>query len=247
MFRDCELCPDMIILPAGTFQMGPLPNDPEHRWHGPQRTVSIGRFAVGRFEVTNEEWRPCISVSGCPPAFRPGTMVSRGNGSALPEEEVYGAPRQPVVGVSWDEAQVYAAWLSRRTGKVYRLLSEAEWEYAARAGTTGPFYSGESVTSAQANIEYGGVTSPVGAYPANPFGLFDTIGNAYEWTQDCYSEGYAGAPADGSAFERPNCEHRVYRGARSNMLFMDRHYVRWHFPSDSGGMDSGFRIARALE
>ena len=212
VFRDCPQCPEMVVVPAGSFTMG-SPSSEKYRRdaEGPQRRVTIGSaFAVGKYEVTFAEWDACASSGGC--------------GGYRPSDSGRGRGKRPVINVSWNDAKGYVGWLSRKTGKEYRLLSESEWEYAARAGTTGPFHTGGTISTDQANYNgnyvYGngrkGVyrekTVPVGSFGGNGFGLHDMHGNVWEWVEDCYNESYAGAPSDGSAWESGNCGGRVLRG-----------------------------------
>ena len=140
-FRDCNVCPLMMVLPAGTFMMGSPPNEAMRSGdEGPLHEVSIAkRLAVGRFEVTFDEWEACQADGGC--------------GQYKPSDDGWGVGRRPVVNISWADAKAYATWLSKKTGKEYRLPSEAEWEYAARAGTTTPFSTGRTITSDQANFD----------------------------------------------------------------------------------------------
>lgn len=211
-FRDCADCPEMVEIPAGQFMMGSPANE---AWRsddeGPQRKVTIDKaFAVGKYEVTFGEWDACVAGGGC-------------NGYS-PTDETWGRGRQAVFNVSWDDAQAYVQWLSKTTGKTYRLLTEAEWEYAARAGATTPFSFGAKIRPDQANYNslkaYGGGPTgepqdrivAVGMYPANRFGLHDMHGNVSEWVEDCYSDSLASNPADGSAAAAADCEKRVVRG-----------------------------------
>ena len=212
VFRDCAECPELVILPAGSYMMGSPPGEKErHDDEGPRHRVRISRpFAVGRYEVTFSEWEACRRAGGC----------SRGPGDAG-----WGRGNRPVINVGWTDARKYVRWLSRKTGKRYRLSSESEWEYAARAGTTGPFHHGSTISTEQANYDgdyaYGsgrkgrhrGRTTPVGSFPPNGFGLYDVHGNVSEWVEDCRHDDYSGAPSDGSAWIRSgNCRHRVLRG-----------------------------------
>ena len=200
-FRDCAECPLMVEVPSGSYVMGSPPTE-QGRWssEGPQHRVTIGyRLAVGVYEVTFAEWDACVADGGCN-GYRP---YDRG----------WGRGARPVIHVSWVDAQAYVGWLSRKTGRRYRLLSESEWEYVARAGTTTRYHTGDTITSSQAN--YGqsvGRTVEVGSYPANAFGLHDVHGNVWEWTQDCWNGSYRGAPADGSAWESGDCARRAFRG-----------------------------------
>ena len=208
-FSDCKGCPEMVTVPAGKFVMG-SPADEKYRGSEDQHTVTIAKpFAVSRFEITFDQWRACVADKGCP---------------AQDEDEGWGRGRRPVIHVQWNDAHAYAAWLSRKTGKHYRLLTEAEWEYAARAGTTTPFAFGPTLSSAQANFDASTRTDmnpkglnrqktmPVGSFAPNAFGLYDMHGNAWEWVQDCWNDEYVGAPADGSAWETGICSGKVLRG-----------------------------------
>ena len=172
---------------------------------GPQRTVTIARqFAVGRFPVTFDEWDACAADGGC-------------NGYK-PSDEGWGRGRRPVINVSWDDAKDYAAWLAKKTGKSYRLLTGAEYEYATRAGTQTAYYWGNNIGTNNANCHACGsqwdarVTAALGSFPPNGFGLYDMVGNVEEWMEDCYHESYVGAPTDGSAWiEGADCSNRIVR------------------------------------
>jgi len=171
----------------------------------------------------------------------------------------WGRGNRPVIEVDWNDAQAYVAWLSRKTGERYRLLSEAEWEYVARAGTSTPFYFGNTITPDQANYDgnytydggpkgtYHEKTMPVGSYPRNAFGLYDLHGNVWEWTEDCYQDSYSGAPTDGSARSVSNCSLRVLRGGSwlyNPQLLRSALRVRGDPSSRTDGI--GFRVARTL-
>ena len=208
VFRDCPSCPEMVVLPAGIFTMGS--RDKRSRYH----PVTIAQpFAVGRYEVTFAEWDACVAQGGCK--------------GYQPADNNWGRDRRPVINVSWEDVQDYLYWLDRKTGESYRLLSEAEWEYAVRAGTTADNYWGDSASSeicAYANVSgqrfacaqgEREVTAPVGSFRPNPFGLYDMIGNVQEWTADCWNYTYDGAPADGSAWRQGDCSWRVTRGVRT--------------------------------
>src|SRR5215831_2544595 len=204
-FRECEKdCPKMIVVRAGDFMMG-SPVDEKGRWpnEGPQHRVTIpSPFAVSVYDVTFDDWDACVGVGGCP----------REGGA---NDNSWGRKNQPVINVNWDDAQAYVKWLSRMTGKKYRLLSEAEWEYAARAGTVTAFYWGDDLDKANANChrcenEWSKVkTSPVGSFNHNPWGLYDMAGNVWQWVEDCYNEDYNGAPMDGLPWKTGDCERRV--------------------------------------
>jgi formylglycine-generating enzyme required for sulfatase activity len=221
IFRDCSDCPQMVVIPAGTFQMGAPAS--EKGWASelerPVHRVDVPAFAAGRFDITRDEYAAFVratkqpTAKGCVFTGRPGpTLDPQGSWFSLGFKQT---GRDPVVCVSWFDANDYVRWLSIRTGKHYRLLSEAEWEYAARAGTTTSFYWGQAPDRARAN--YGqdkgwgqGVvegkdrwryTSPAGSFPPNPYGLYDMSGNVLQFVQDCLALSYGGVPADGSAYE----------------------------------------------
>ena len=206
-FKECANCPEMVVVPAGSFTRGSPTSEPGHSAdEGPQHTVTIARpFAVGRFAVTFDEWDACAADGGC-------------NGYK-PSDEGWGRGRRPVINVSWDDAKAYVAWLSKKTGKSYRLLSGAEYEYATRAGTQTAYPWGNAIGTNNANCHACGSqwdarqTAPVGSFAANGFGLYDMVGNVREWTEDCYHDRYLGAPTDGSAWiEGADCARRVVRG-----------------------------------
>jgi formylglycine-generating enzyme required for sulfatase activity len=248
-FRDCATCPEMVVIPAGSFTMGSPDDEPDRNAdEGPQRTVTIARpFAVGKFEVTFAEWDACVTGGGC-------------KGNPAPADEGWGKDRQPVINVSWDDAQEYVLWLTRRTGKSYRLLTEAEWEYAARAGTTSPFATGATVTPEQANFqtpfkddgesregEYREQTIKVGSFPPNAFDLHDMHGNVWEWVQDNWHDGYAGAPTDGAVVPGGDPAMRTKRGGGWYSLVSEiRSASRQGDQPDHRGGDIGFRVARGL-
>ena len=217
-FKDCEICPEMVVVPAGRFKMGsPAAEDHRYDHEGPQHNVTISKpFAVGKFELTFAEWDACLTDGGC--KYKPLDERQR------PTGQDWDRDKRPVVLVSWNDlTKEYLPWLSKLTGKTYRLLSEAEWEYAARAGTTTPFSTGATITSSDANIDgtrtYGGSalgisrgsTVDVGSFKPNAFGIYDMHGNVYEWVEDCYSDNYDGAPTDGSARAGASCS-RIVRG-----------------------------------
>jgi len=245
-FRDCERCPLMVEIPPGSFRMGSRSSE-EGRDddEGPVHRVRISySFAVGVYEIRFADWDVCLAEGGC--------------GGYKPEDE-WGRGQQPVIRVSWNDAQEYVKWLSAKTGHAYRLLSEAEWEYAARAGTTTPFHTGRTISTEQANYignPYYGLKSGVnrqrtvaaGSFPPNAFGLHDMHGNVWEWVQDCYSGNYTGAPNDGSAWEswEIDCGQRVARGgAWDGASWRIRSASRSSTAGDRY-TDTGFRVARTL-
>jgi len=233
VFRDCRECPEMVVVPAGEFDMGA----PEYDWEKPIHRVTIVKaFAIGRREVTFEEWDQCIASGAC---------------GSHPDDRGRGRGERPVTNLSWYDAKAFAKWLSQKTGQKYRLPSEAEWEYAARAGTKSAFWWGRDVGSRSANCrECGGSgeqTVATGTFPANPFGLFDTAGNAAEWVEDCWNDSYRGAPRDGSAWTTGQCGQRVLRGGSFDS---EARYVRsasrFRYDIDVRYYANGFRLVREL-
>ncbi len=197
--NDCPNCPEMVVLPAGTFEMGsPATEKGRFPDEGPQREVTISSIAMSKYEVTFAQWDACLAGGGCK--------------EYSPPDQGFGRGRRPVVGVSRADAQAYVDWLNLQAGKaVYRLPTEAEWEYADRAGVKTPYASGAAIQPKDAT--FGATrTDPVGSYAANAFGLYDMAGNAAEWTADCYAPSYAKAPVDGAAVTADGCKTYVYRG-----------------------------------
>ncbi len=217
-FKDCPECPEMVIAPSGAFTMGSPESEPQNESNeGPQHKVTISKpFAVGKFAVTFTEWDACVAAGGC--------------GSYRPGDEGWGRGDRPVINVNWNDAKAYVAWLSKKTGKSYRLLSEAEREYVTRAGTATPFWWGSSITPDQANYwgstvpyrgggrkgEFRGKTLSVKSFKPNPWGLYQVHGNVEEWVEDCWHRDYNGAPSDGSAWTSGDCTSRVLRGGSWN-------------------------------
>jgi formylglycine-generating enzyme required for sulfatase activity/tetratricopeptide (TPR) repeat protein len=247
-FKECDACPEMVVVPAGSFTMGSPANELQRDDdEGPQHQVTFAQaFAVGKYAVTFEEWDACVRDGGCD--------------SYRPADKGWGRGRQPVINVSWSDAKSYVAWLTGKTGKPYRLLSEAEREYVTRAGTTKPFWSDSTISIEQANYdgnatygngrtgEYRRRTVPVDSYQPNSWGLYQVHGNVHEWTEDCWNNNYNGAPTDGSAWTSGNCAFRVMRGGS---WFSDpaklRSAHRANMPVSSGRSEAiGFRVARTL-
>ena len=250
-FRDCPECPEMVEVPAGSFLMGsPGSEAGREVGEGPVHRVTIAQpFAVGVYEVTFEEWDACVADGGC--------------GGYRPADQSWGRGKRPVIHVSWTDAKAYVEWLSRKTGEAYRLLSESEWEYAARAGTRSPFHTGLTITPAQANYDgrysypsnrfdpdglFRRRTLPVGSFAPNAFGLYDMHGNVYEWVEDCWHDSYAGAPTDGSAWtDAEDCSDRVSRGgAWDDPPRLVRSATRDELDVAEGSEIDGFRVARTL-
>lgn len=269
-FKDCDGCPEMVIVPAGQFVMG-SPDNEEHRKdnEGPQRTVTIPKiFAIGVLEVTHGEFVRFVRETGYTPdapcqRFKMGFF--RGKYIDIPNWPNASYPqtdRHPVVCVGRPDAKAYAAWLSQKTGASYRLPTEAEWEYSARAGTQTPHFYGEDryfekicaygntlgyISPACTTDGYGGM-APVGQYKPNAFGLYDTIGNATEWVEDCYADSYANAPTDGSAYVTPACESGFTRGGRYHLQAdYARSASRLGELAEKRVEWNGFRIARDIE
>jgi formylglycine-generating enzyme required for sulfatase activity len=207
VFRECAKdCPEMVVLPAGEFMMGSPKNEAGHlKTEEPQHRVVFAKpFAVSILVVTFDQWDACVAVGGC---------------TWNPPDSGLGRGTKPVINVSWDDARQYVAWFSRMTGKTYRLLTEAEFEYAARAGTHTAYSWGDEIGKGNANCDGCGSqwdnleTSPAGSFKPNAFGLYDMHGNVFEWTEDCFHSDYNGAPQDGSAWIADgDCSRRVVRG-----------------------------------
>ena len=234
-FKDCPQCPELVVVPAGSFTMGASASAAA----GPQHLVRIAKpLAVGVYEVTFAEWDACVQAGGC---------------SYRPNDEGWGRGNRPVINVSWNDAQGYIAWLSRHTGHSYRLLSEAEWEYAARAGTTTRYFWGDAIGHNRTVCNGCGSrwddkqTAPAGTFSANGFGLHDVHGNVWEWVQDCWHDSYAGAPADGSAWVAGACGERVLRGGSWISGPNDIHSAhRVRIAPRIRDFDYGFRVGRTL-
>ena len=238
--------PEMVRIPAGSFLMGSPENEVERlASEGPQRRVSVPAFEIGKYEVTWDEWNACVADNGC----NTSDQVRAGDDAG------WGKGLRPVINVSRTDAQDYAKWLSRKTGKQYRLPTEAEWEYAARAGTTTRYSWGDQDPVCDERARNGAnfedcpdeSTRPVGSFRANLFGLHDMHGNVVEWVQDCLNDDYTGGPVDGSAWLKGDCEHRFLRGgAWDNFPQALRSAFRdWDDRGNRFG-NIGFRLARTL-
>ena len=274
-FRDCPECPEMVVVPAGSFRMG-SPDDEKGRYddEGPVRRVRIPEaFAVGRYEVTVEEYRAFVGETGRDMSGGCRAYDAREDKPQIRHDHSWEYPgyrrsgRDPVVCVSWEDAKAYVEWLGEKTGKGYRLLSEAEWEYAARAGTTTRRYWGDDEGERELCKRANGAgtetgfpwrnrvcgdgyehTSPVGTFGSNAWGLYDVVGNVWEWVEDCSHENYNGAPSGGEAWvSGGNCGERVLRGGSWNSKPGNlRSAVRDWSTSGIRYSSSGFRIARTL-
>jgi formylglycine-generating enzyme required for sulfatase activity len=228
-FRDCERCPEMVNLPGGQFTMGSN-DDPSEK---PPHDVSVAAFALGRYPVTIGEWRQCVAAKVC-------------------SYEPTGDDNLPVYNVSWADTQDYVAWLSKTTQAKYRLPSEAEWEYAARASTATKFWWGNSLLPNKAACKGCGTDAnaaqpvKVGAFAPNPLGLHDMAGGIAQWVADCWVKDYQGAPRNGAARELPNCRQRVLRGGswKNDSSYM-RSSSRDYYDTGVRYLTHGFRVARA--
>jgi formylglycine-generating enzyme required for sulfatase activity len=233
LMRDCPQCPPLVLIPAGQFNMGSGEMFP---FEGPVHQVTIRQaFYMGQREVTFAEWDVCVAEGAC--AYTP---------------QHHGPTREtlPVSNLDWNDAHQYVAWLSKKTGKTYRLPSESEWEYAARAGGTTTYPWGDKLQMDKANCsgcnEQKNMNSvPTGSYPPNGFGLYDMAGNAAEWVEDCWRDSYKSAPTDGSAWLKPQCQERVLRGGSFNN---DPRYLRsasrFKYDFDVRYYTNGFRVVR---
>jgi formylglycine-generating enzyme required for sulfatase activity len=224
----------MVRVPAGKYSMGSDRDRPDEK---PRHEVQFARpFAIGVFEVTLAEWDACLREGAC--------RFSPGGGSD---------GRLPASNLSWDDAQEYVAWLSKKTGREYRLPTEAEWEYAASGGRATAYWWGDEAGKGNANCSDCGSNwdgqgpAPVGSFQPNPFGLYDVHGNLWEWAMDCANPSYKGAPTDGSAWLRGDCIVRVLRGGSWNLgsEYM-RRTRRNHYDRDVRYYLHGFRVARPL-
>jgi formylglycine-generating enzyme required for sulfatase activity len=233
-FQECDDCPLMVVIPAGRYIMGSNRDRPEEK---PRHAVSFERpFAIGVYEVTMRQWDVCLREGGC--SFSP---------KATDEA------RLPVSNLSWEDAQEYVRWLTKKTGHEYRLPTEAEWEYAASGGKSTSFWWGNDVGKANANCRGCGSAwdgkrpAPAGSFEPNPFGLHDVHGNLWEWVLDCVNRSYKGAPTDGSAWLRGDC---IGRGLRGGSWNLDPDYMRTtrrhHYDRDVRYYLHGFRVVRPL-
>ena len=229
--------PEMVEIPGGSFRMGCVSgqncDDDEH----PVHTVRVESFELSKYEVTFEQYDRFTAATDRKPA----------------DDEGWGRGRRPVIRVSWEDAVAYVRWLSGQTGEQYRLPSEAEWEYAARAGTETAYSWGNEIGRNRANCRVCGSqwdkeqTAPVGSFGPNGWGLHDMHGNVFEWVQDCWNGSYAGAPSDGSAWQSGDCSQRVLRGGSwlINPRVLRAAYRYWSSTGDRNNIN-GFRVARTI-
>ncbi|QPF88243.1 formylglycine-generating enzyme family protein [Bradyrhizobium genosp. L] len=235
VFKDCTECGELVVVPGGEFVMGS--NDSPYE--KPERTLTIPRpFAIGRREVTFAEWDQCADAGAC--KYRP-------------DDHGWGRGNQPVINVSWEDTKPFLAWLSQKTGQKYRLPTEAEWEYAARAGTKTAFWWGRDAGTGRAECSTC-VTPPpqkmaaAGSFRPNGFGLYDTAGNAAEWVEDCWNDNYRGAPKDVSAWTAGDCRLRGLRGGNfTSPAAAVRSAARFRYDIDVRYYGNGFRVVRELQ
>ena len=246
-FKDCPVCPEMVVVPAGSFTMGSGQDEPgRDATQGPKHQVKIaGPFSVARFPVTFTEWEACVAGKGC--------------GGYKPDDSGWGRGDRPVINVSWSDAKLYIAWLSQKTGNTYRLPSEAEREYVTRAGTATSFWCGAAIAPDMANYngnyanagaarkgEYRQKTLPVWSFEPNPWGLYQVHGNVWEWVEDCWHANYTGAPQDGTAWAGENsCRRAVRGGAWDRVPQALISASRMAFASSYRYNMIGFRVAKS--
>ena len=255
LFRDCPDCPEMVVIPAGRFSMGSPPDEPgRYDSEGPQHMVSVRWFALGRQDVTVRQYAVFVRETGYEPDDCQWPRRTNWHSPGF-------LPDAPAVCLSWHDAQAYVAWLNGKVGGhnggPYRLPSEAEWEYAARAGTTTSRWWGQALGRGNANCNGCGSPwdnrqiAPGGSFPANAFGLSDMLGNAWQWVEDCWNETYQGAPSDGSAWRSGDCAKRVLRGGSwSSLPEFVRSAARGRDDAVNRAHDyagyAGFRVAMTL-
>ena len=273
VFRDCPVCPEMLVVPAGSFIMGSSPS--EKAWaiaHGasasavadesPQHRVSLPGFALGKYDVTRDEYAAFVRETGYPPGDgcgRDSFKWTKQQRTSWQNPGFSQTRRDPVVCVSWQDARAYVSWLNRKVHAPastsnegpYRLPTEAEWEYAARAGSTTAFWWGDTDSAASEHAWYkdnsGQQSHPLGSKPANAFGLFDIVGNVWQWTEDCYATSYANAPTDGRAAQGHQACLRVDRGGSWMFpAWLLRSATRERNPPNFRDGIMGFRLARTL-
>ena len=268
-FTECRHCPEMMVVPPGRFTMGSPPDEPERRDNERQHEITFAKpFALSRTAVTWDQWEACVRDRWCDGiAIDVALRTREADGQPNPDYQDWGRGSRPVVGVSWFDAQNFAGWLNWKTGKddAYRLPSEAEWEYAARAGTTTAYPWGAKLDHNYGNFGVPGpglggkaegrdvwadTTAPVASFPPNAFGLYDLHGNTFEWTEDCYEADRAHAPVDGSANKEGNCANRVFRnGTYMSNPYMQRSARRGApYPATRRGRNYlSFRVAMTID
>ena len=240
VFRDYSDCPEIVVVPAGSFRMGDLSGAGDRNGKPVHKVIIPKSFGVGKYEVTFSEWLACVSAGAC---------------THRPDDRGWGGGRRPVTDISWKDAKEYLRWLSRITSKPYRLPSEAEWEYMARAGSETRYPWGNDIGNNQANCHGCGSTwsakrtAPVGQFKPNRFGVYDTVGNVWKWVEGCWHKYHKGAPTNGTAWITVGrqCSGRVIRGGS---WYLKSWYTRsaicdWNRANVRSG-NFGFRVARTL-
>ncbi|PHS79151.1 MAG: hypothetical protein COB59_03130 [Rhodospirillaceae bacterium] len=234
--KDCDTCPELAIIPPGDFTMG---TDGKHKYERPSVQVRIDKaFAIGMFEVTFDEWQACFDAGAC--------------GDKMPDDHDWGRGNRPVINITWAQANGYLAWISEKTGKTYRLPTEAEWEYAAKAGSITEYWWGDDIGSEQANCRncaplISHQSLPVDSFKPNAWGLYNVHGNVWEWVADCWNADHKQATTDGTARLTGDCRQRVMRSG-SWYYFSKNLRSAWRFKND-GRVKSygiGFRVLREL-
>lgn len=267
-FTECAACPEMIVLAAGEFLMGSPEDEAERRENEKQRRITFARdFAMATTPVTWNQWEACVRDNWCEGAAIDQAIRLNPDGSPNENYRDYGRGTRPAVGMDWYDAQRFVGWLNWKTGNddAYRLPSEAQWEYAARAGTTTAFPWGDELDYDYGNFGQrdqglGGHVegrdrwmdemSPVASFPANAWGLYDMHGNIFEWTEDCYEADLSNAPTDGSAHTEGDCSVRVFRsGTYTSNSYMQRSARRGApYPATARGRNYlGFRVVKSLD
>ena len=234
--RDCQSCPALVALPTGSFTMGNNASDPSER---PAHQVTIGApFAIGKFEVTVQQWNACVTANGCPRVPVPANT----------------SPSAPMRDLSWDDAQQYVKWLGLISGQPYRLPTEAEWEFAARGGAATPYLWGAQMAQGKANCKDCGQPwrpeqpANAGSFPPNGYGIHDTSGSVWEWVADCWHNNFKDAPSDARIWDEPNCRVRVIRGGswREGAAYMVTS-TRFRYDASVRQSQNGFRVARSIK
>lgn len=267
-FSECRNCPEMIVLPAGSFTMGSPEDEALRRDNEVRQTITFARpFAIATTPVTWNQWEACVRDGYCDGIAVETALTTLPNGEPNPGFTDFGRGTRPVVGVSWYDAQAFVGWLNAKSGEddAYRLPAEAEWEYAARAGTETAFPWGDEVDHDYGNFGIDGdglggkaegrdvwldETSPVASFPPNAFGVYDMHGNIFEWTEDCYEADRAHAPTDGSANRNGNCANRIFRsGTFLSNPYMQRSARRGapYAATLRGRNYLGFRVTKTLD
>ena len=267
-FKECRNCPQMVVIPAGSFIMGTPKTDDMKQDDEVQHKVTIAySYAVSATEVTWNQWEACVRDGGCDGYDVETALRLDREGKPNKDYVDFGRGTRPVVGVSWYDALAYVGWLNRKTGNddLYRLLTDSEWEYAARGGTTTRYPWGDKIDHNYGNFgndskELGGMvegrdkwdneTAPVASFPPNAYGLYDMQGNVFEWVQDCYKKDLSDGPSDGSPNLDGDCRTRMFRsGSFISHPFMHRSGNRspGYAPTTRGRNYLGIRVAKTLE